>query len=75
MDETFKIAELLVNDKEDLVHKATGWMLRFAGQKNGKKLVDFLNKYAATMPRTLLRYSIEHFSSRDREYYMSLAKA
>jgi 3-methyladenine DNA glycosylase AlkD len=72
LDDTFKIAEILVHDKEDLIHKATGWMLRFAGTKNAKKLITFLDKYAATMPRTLLRYSIEHFNKKDREYYMSL---
>jgi 3-methyladenine DNA glycosylase AlkD len=71
--DTFKIAEVLVNDKEDLVHKATGWMLRFAGTKDRKKLISFLDKYAAIMPRTLLRYSIEHFSKKDREYYMNMA--
>src|SRR6186713_244102 len=71
LDDTFKIAEVLVRDKEDLIHKATGWMLRFAGTKNAKKLISFLDKYAATMPRTLLRYSIEHFNKKDREYYMN----
>jgi 3-methyladenine DNA glycosylase AlkD len=64
-----------VNDKEDLIHKATGWMLRFAGTKDQKKLITFLNKYAATMPRTLLRYSIEHFSNKEKEHYMGLRKA
>lgn len=73
--DTFKIAELLVKDKEDLVHKATGWMLRFAGTKEPKKLVAFLDKYAATMPRTLLRYSIEHFDKKKREYYLGLKKS
>ena len=72
--DTYKIAEILVNDKEDLVHKATGWMLRFAGTKDKKSLIGFLNKYAATMPRTLLRYSIEHFNSKDREYYLNMKK-
>ena len=72
--DTFKIAEILVNDKEDLIHKATGWMLRFAGTKDRKKLVGFLDKYAATMPRTLLRYSIEHFSKKEKELYMSMKK-
>jgi 3-methyladenine DNA glycosylase AlkD len=72
--DTFKIAEMLVNDKEDLVNKATGWMLRFAGAKDRKKLISFLDKYAATMPRTLLRYSIEHFNKKEREYYMSMSK-
>ncbi len=74
LDDTFKIAEILVHDKEDLIHKATGWMLRFAGAKNQKKLIVFLNKYAASMPRTLLRYSIEHFNKKDKEYYMGLKK-
>lgn len=72
--DTFAIAEMLVRDKEDLVHKATGWMLRFAGAKDPKKLMSFLDKYAATMPRTLLRYSIEHFSPKQREHYMGLKK-
>jgi len=72
--DTFKIAEILVNDKEDLVHKATGWMLRFAGTKDKKRLVAFLNKYAATMPRTLLRYSIEHFTKKEKENYMKMKK-
>ena len=74
LDDTFNIAEILVHDKEDLIHKATGWMLRFAGAKNPKKLIVFLNKYAATMPRTLLRYSIEHFTKKEKEYYMGLKK-
>jgi len=70
--DTFKIAEVLVNDKEDLIHKATGWMLRFAGAKDQKKLISFLNKHAATMPRTLLRYSIEHFSKKEKDQYMKM---
>lgn len=72
--DTFRIAGILVNDKEDLIHKATGWMLRFAGTKDRKRLIGFLDKYAATMPRTLLRYSIEHFSKKEKEYYMSMKK-
>jgi 3-methyladenine DNA glycosylase AlkD len=70
--DTFKIAGLLLYDKEDLIHKATGWMLRFAGAKDKKNLMDFLNKWAATMPRTLLRYSIEHFNKKEKEHYMGL---
>lgn len=72
--DTFKIAELLVNDREDLIHKATGWMLRFAGDKDKKKLLAFLDKYAARMPRTLLRYSIEKFDKKQKEHYMSMKK-
>ena len=73
--DTFKIAEILVNDKEDLIHKATGWMLRFAGDKDKKKLLAFLDKHAAIMPRTLLRYSIEKFDKKQKEYYMGLKKS
>ncbi|MEI9810905.1 MAG: DNA alkylation repair protein [Bacteroidota bacterium] len=73
--DTFKIAGLLVNDKEDLVHKATGWMLRFAGDKDRKKLIAFLDKYAATMPRTLLRYAIEKFDKKQKDHYMGLKKS
>jgi hypothetical protein len=72
--DTFKIAEMLVKDKEYLIHKATGWMLRFAGDKDPKKLRDFLDKYSATMPRTLLRYSIEKFDKKQREYYLNMKK-
>ncbi len=72
--DTFKIAEMLVNDKEDLIHKATGWMLRFAGDKDKKKLLVFLDKHAAVMPRTLLRYSIEKLDKKQKEHYMGLKK-
>lgn len=71
---TFKIAEMLVNDKEDLIHKATGWMLRFAGDKDKKKLMAFLDKHVANMPRTLLRYSIEKLDKKQKEHYMGLKK-
>ena len=70
VDDTFRIAELLVKDKHDLIHKSTGWMLRFAGSKDKKRLRAFLDKYASTMPRTLLRYSIENLDKREKEYYM-----
>lgn len=71
VDDTFKIAEILVNDPEDLIHKGTGWMLRAAG---GEGLVRFLDQHAATMPRTLLRYSLEHFDKEQRTHYMELGK-
>ena len=70
--DTFKIAEILLKDKEDLIHKATGWMLRFAGDKDKQKLLSFLNKYAVTMPRTCLRYTIEKLDKKNRDHYMSL---
>jgi 3-methyladenine DNA glycosylase AlkD len=74
-EDTFKLAELLVNDKEDLVHKATGWMLRSAGDKDRPALLEFLDRHAATMPRVLLRYSIEKLDKKQREHYMNLKKA
>jgi 3-methyladenine DNA glycosylase AlkD len=74
VDDTFKVAEILVNDKEDLVHKATGWMLRTAGDKDRKRLLEFLDAFAATMPRVLLRYSIEKLDKNQREHYLKLKK-
>jgi 3-methyladenine DNA glycosylase AlkD len=74
LDDTYKIAEILVNDDQDLIHKATGWMLREAGKKDHARLLRFLDQYAATMPRTLLRYAIERFDKAEREHYMGLKK-
>lgn len=74
VEDTFAIAEMLISDKEDLVHKGTGWMLRFAGDKNPDRLNVLLDKYAATMPRTLLRYSIEHYDKPTREHYLQMRK-
>lgn len=73
IEDTHKIAEILLDDKEDLIHKGVGWMLRASGGgKNRDKLLSFLDKYAATMPRTLLRYSLEHLDKKQREHYMDL---
>ncbi|WP_462255084.1 DNA alkylation repair protein [Ferruginibacter sp.] len=68
--DTFKIAEILLKDKEDLIHKATGWMLRFAGDKEPKKLLTFLDEYAGVMPRTLLRVTIEKLPAVKKKYYV-----
>src|SRR5262245_32363753 len=73
--DTFKIAEMLLNDDHDLIHKATGGWLREAGKKDPKKLLSFLDKYAATMPRTALRYAIEHLDKKQRDHYMDMKKS
>jgi 3-methyladenine DNA glycosylase AlkD len=73
--DTFKIAEMLLNDDHDLIHKATGGWVREAGKKDPQKLLDFLDKYAATMSRTALRYAIEHLDKKKRDHYMGLKKA
>jgi hypothetical protein len=70
--DTFKIAELLIYDSHDLVQKAVGGWVREAGKKDLQKLLSFLDKYAATMPRTILRYAIEHLEKEQRENYMGL---
>src|SRR5690606_11930678 len=67
---TFKIAEMLLNDKEEFVNKAVGWMLRYAGDKEPKKLIEFLDKYVSKMPRVILRYSIEKLDKKKREHYL-----
>ena len=72
--DTFKIAEMLLNDEEDLIHKATGGWLREAGKKDRQKLLSFLDKRAATMPRTALRYAIEHLNKGQRAHYLSMQK-
>ena len=74
VDDAFKIAVILLKDDHDLVHKATGWALRFAGDKDRRQLLNFLDKHAATMPRTTLRYAMEHFDKKQRDYYLKMKK-
>lgn len=74
VEDAFKLAEILLQDKEDLIHKANGWALRFAGDKDRQQLVSFLDKHAATMPRVTLRYATEHFEKKQRDKYLKLKK-
>lgn len=68
---TLRISKLLLSDKEDLIHKAVGWMLREVGKRCGEKyLTDFLDEYGKVMPRTTLRYAIERFSEEIRLKYL-----
>lgn len=68
--ETLAICETLLSDTEDLIHKATGWMLREVGGRDRPTLVKFLDQYHAEMPRTMLRYAIEHFPPAKRTAYL-----
>ena len=74
VNDTFEIAEILLGDDHDLIHKATGGWLREAGKKDGQRLLRFLDGYAATMPRTMLRYTIEHLDKEQRAHYMGMKK-
>ena len=69
-EDTFKIAEILMGDKHDLIHKAVGWMLREVGKKSLKDEEKFLKKYYRKMPRTMLRYAIERFREEKRIVYL-----
>lgn len=73
LDDTFRLSKALKNDKQDLIHKASGWMLREAGKKDVNRLVEFLDENATTMPRTMLRYSIEKLPEAQGRYYLGLS--
>ncbi|MDL2223397.1 DNA alkylation repair protein [Bacteroidales bacterium OttesenSCG-928-M11] len=69
-EDTLQLAVIFLSHKHDLMHKAVGWMLREIGKKDKETLISFLDKYCRQMPRTSLRYAIEHFSPEERMYYM-----
>ena len=75
VEDAFKLSEMLLDDQEDLIHKAVGWALRYAGDKDRQRLLSFLDKYAATMPRITLRYAIEHLDKKQRDDYLGMKKA
>ncbi|MDR1527845.1 MAG: DNA alkylation repair protein [Dysgonamonadaceae bacterium] len=68
--DTLALAEKLLSHTHDLMHKAVGWMLREVGKKDRQTLVGFLEEHHRKMPRTALRYAIEHFPSEERERFM-----
>ncbi|MDX2029703.1 MAG: DNA alkylation repair protein [Blastocatellia bacterium] len=74
VEDTFSIAEILINDDQDLINKAVGGWVREAGKKDRQKLLDFLDRHAATMPRVALRYAIEHLDKKRRDHYLHLKK-
>ena len=69
--DTFAISKQLLGDKEDLIHKAVGWMLREVGNRNREAVETFLIEHYESMPRTMLRYAIEKFEKEERERFLS----
>jgi 3-methyladenine DNA glycosylase AlkD len=69
-EDTLNIAIILLNHSHDLIHKAVGWMLREVGKQNSQILKEFLNIHYQQMPRTMLRYAIEHFDEPTRKAYL-----
>jgi DNA alkylation repair enzyme len=72
--DTFAIADLLAHDPDDLVQKAVGGWIREAGKRDLAPLRSFLDRHAATMPRTALRYATEHLPEEERQHYLALGR-
>ena len=73
-NDTLALAERLMAHKHDLMHKAVGWMLREVGKKDRETLTNFLERNATQLPRTTLRYAIEHYPESQRQYFLKMKK-
>ncbi|MCK9187418.1 MAG: DNA alkylation repair protein [Candidatus Colwellbacteria bacterium] len=74
LDDAFSISKKLLDDREDLIHKAVGWALRECGKKDKKRLVKFINENGSKMSRTTLRYAIEKFPEKERKKILNETK-
>jgi 3-methyladenine DNA glycosylase AlkD len=72
LEDTFRIGEILSHDPDDLVQKAVGGWVREAGKQDPARLRQYLDNFAATMPRTALRYAVEHLDADERKHYLGL---
>lgn len=70
LDDTYRLATSLMRHRHDLMHKACGWMLREAGKRDRQRLYAYVDSHKAEMPRTMLRYAIEHFAPDERRQLM-----
>jgi 3-methyladenine DNA glycosylase AlkD len=70
-EDTLQVATILLQHRHDLIHKAVGWALREIGKKDKHVLMSFLDRHCTHMPRTMLRYAIEHFNESQRQEYLA----